>query len=155
MFDNIPLILAQEAPSVGGGDAGVAAAPGGPTASPAPAMDGQAPTMVTGQAAPGATSQPGAAAQPPQSSLMTWLPIILVFVVFYFLLIVPQRREKKKRAELLAAIKKGDRVQTVGGMIGTVMDLRQNDVLLKVDENTNTRIRFSRSAIQTVLSGEE
>ncbi|MCC7205080.1 MAG: preprotein translocase subunit YajC [Phycisphaeraceae bacterium] len=150
MFENIPLILAQEAPSVGGGDAGVS--PAGPVASPAPAADGQAPTMVTGSPS---ASQPAAGAPQQQSPWGMWLPIILVFVVFYFLLIVPQRREKKKRAELLAAIKKGDRVQTVGGMIGTVMDLRPNDVLLKVDENTNTRIRFSRSAIQAVLSGEE
>ncbi|MCC7406799.1 MAG: preprotein translocase subunit YajC [Phycisphaeraceae bacterium] len=155
MFENIPLILAQEAPSVGGGDAGVATGAVGPGASASPAMDGQGPTMITGEAAPGTTSQPAAGAQPQPSPWGMWLPIILVFVVFYFLLIVPQRREKKKRAELLAAVKKGDRVQTVGGMIGTVMDLRPNDVLLKVDENTNTRIRFSRSAIQAVLSAEE
>lgn len=153
MFENIPLILAQDAPGVGGGDAGVSPGAGaGPTAGPGAE---QGPAMVTGEGVPASPAQPIAEPRPQQSPWGMYLPIILVFVVFYFLLIVPQRREKKRRAELLGAIKKGDRVQTVGGIIGTVMDLRPNDVLLKVDENTNTRIRFSRSAIQAVLSADE
>ena len=48
-------------------------------------------------------------------------------------------------------MKRGDRVQTVGGEIGTVVDLTESEMTLRVDETSNTRIRFARSAIQQVL----
>lgn len=62
-----------------------------------------------------------------------------------------QRKEKKKRQELLNSLGKHDRVQTAGGVIGTIVELRDQEVVVKVDESTNTKIRFSRSAIQQVL----
>ena len=52
----------------------------------------------------------------------------------------------------LASIKKYDKVMTIGGIIGTVMEIREDEVILKVDDNTNTRMKFSRSAIQRPLS---
>ena len=73
----------------------------------------------------------------------------------WFLMFNGQRKEKKRRAELLSAIKKGDRVQTVGGAIGTVTDIRDNDITVRVDDNTGTRIRFARSAVQTILGDDE
>ena len=62
------------------------------------------------------------------------------------------RREKKRREALLSAIKKHDRVQTIGGVIGSVVEVKPDYVVLKVDESSNTRITFARSAIQQVLS---
>lgn len=62
-----------------------------------------------------------------------------------------QRKEKKKRQQLLNSLGKHDRVQTAGGVIGTIVELRDQEVVVKVDESTNTKIRFSRSAIQQVL----
>ena len=85
---------------------------------------------------------------------MLWM-VLLMIGVFWFFVLGGQRRDKKKRAALLAAIRKGDKVQTAGGIIGTVVEVRPADVLLKVDENTNTRIKFARSAIQNILQDKD
>ena len=65
------------------------------------------------------------------------------------------RRERKKREAMINAVKKHDRVQTVGGVIGAIVELKPDYVVLKVDESANTRITFARSAIQQVLSSSE
>ena len=83
------------------------------------------------------------------------LVLVLVLVVMSVFSILAGRREKKRRAQMLESVKKNVRVQTVGGIIGTVTDLRDNEVTLKVDESSNTRIRFARSAIQSVLEEEK
>ena len=57
----------------------------------------------------------------------------------------------KAREKMLAALAKGDKIQTSGGIIGSVVEVRESEVIVKVDENANTRIRFARSAVQTVL----
>jgi preprotein translocase subunit YajC len=63
-----------------------------------------------------------------------------------------QRRERKKRKALLSSIQKHDKVQTVGGVIGSIVEIKPDFVVLKVDESSNTRITFARSSIQQVLS---
>lgn len=77
--------------------------------------------------------------------------IILVIAVMWIFMIGGQRKEKKKRAKMLEQLSKGAKVQTIGGILGTVVDIRGDEVVVKVDENANTRLRFARSAIQTVL----
>ena len=52
---------------------------------------------------------------------------------------------------MLSSLEKGDKVQTAGGIIGTITDLKDTEVTLKVDENTNTKMKFARSAVSTVL----
>jgi preprotein translocase subunit YajC len=64
------------------------------------------------------------------------------------------RQQEKKHKEMLANLKRGDRVQTVGGVLGSVVEVRDGEVVLKVDESTNTKIRIVRDAIKKV-SGEE
>lgn len=66
--------------------------------------------------------------------------------------IMGQRRDRKKREAMISAIKKHDRVQTIGGVIGSVVEVKPDYVILKVDESSNTRITFARSAIQQVLN---
>lgn len=61
------------------------------------------------------------------------------------------RREKKQRATLMSSLKKRDRVQTQGGIIGVIVEMKDDEVLLKVDEGSNTKIRFAKSAVQRVL----
>jgi len=73
----------------------------------------------------------------------------LIIVVFYFLVIRPQNKKKKDAAKMLEAMKKGDRVVTIGGMHGTIDAVRDNEVILKVDDNV--KIRFSKSAISSVV----
>jgi preprotein translocase subunit YajC len=91
--------------------------------------------------------------QPPQS--LFGGPFMLVILLFLVVMILSsfmtQRREKKRREQLLGGIAKHDQVQTVGGIIGTVVEVRDDQIVLKVDENSNTRIRFARSAVQQVI----
>ncbi len=91
----------------------------------------------------------------PGNSIMSFLPIILIMGVFMFILMGGQRKEKKRRKKMLETLHKGDKVQTVGGILGTIVEMRENEVVVKVDENTNTRIKFGKSAVQTVLSERE
>jgi preprotein translocase subunit YajC len=63
-----------------------------------------------------------------------------------------QRRERKKRDQLLSGIKRHDKVMTIGGIIGSVVELKDDAVVLKVDETSNTRITFSKSAISQVIA---
>ncbi len=86
------------------------------------------------------------------SFFRTFLPILLMIGVFYFFLFRSQRGEQKKMNDMLGALKKGDRVQTVGGIIGTVVEVRDQEVVVKVDESNNVKMRFIRGAIKTVLT---
>ena len=61
-----------------------------------------------------------------------------------------KRKDAHRRAEMLAAIKKGDKVTSIGGIIGTVMDVKADEITVKVDESTNTRMKFARWAIRGV-----
>lgn len=85
----------------------------------------------------------------------TFMPLILIFVVFYFLIILPARRKERAQRDLLYnSLKKNDEVQTIGGIIGTVVNIKDNDeVVIKVDDNT--RIRFKRSAIAQILTPKD
>lgn len=86
--------------------------------------------------------------------LMMFAPLIAIGIVFYFLLLRPQRKEQASREAMLAALKKNDKVLTIGGVIGSVANISSDgqEVTLKVDDNT--RIKFIRSSIQRVLSSE-
>lgn len=97
----------------------------------------------------------GAPARGPDNS-WSFLMIIAVFMLVMILFSTnSQRKEKKKREHMLAAVKKGDKVQTIGGILASVVELREHDVILKIDENANTRVRFARSAIQSVTSEQD
>lgn len=75
-----------------------------------------------------------------------------MFLVMIFFSISSGRKEKKKKAELMASLAKGSKVQTIGGILGTVVEVRDDELIVKVDENSNTRLRFAKSAITAVLS---
>lgn len=78
----------------------------------------------------------------------------LLIGLFAFMLISTmfgQRKDKKKREEMLSTIGKQDKVQTIGGVIGTIVELKDAEMVLQVDDASKTRIRFARSAIQQVL----
>jgi preprotein translocase subunit YajC len=116
---------------------------------------GGAPAGTTTTGATTAPSGGGTSSQTPGgfSPLMMLLPLLVVFLFLGPML--AGRKDKKKRAELLSSIKKHDRVQTIGGIIGIVSDIRDDEIILKVDESSNTKIRFARSAIQQVLKSSE
>ncbi|MFC7681302.1 preprotein translocase subunit YajC [Paenibacillus sp. GCM10028914] len=73
------------------------------------------------------------------------LPFVLMFVIFYFLLIRPQQKKQKTRTAMLNALKKGDKVVTIGGLHGTIVEITDDVVVLKV--NDVTKLTFDRSSI--------
>ncbi len=81
--------------------------------------------------------------------------IILMLVVFYLVLFRGQHREKKKKAQMLEDLKKNDRVMTIGGIIGTIVAIKGDEITVKVDESTNTKMTFIRRAIQNVVTEEQ
>lgn len=89
------------------------------------------------------------------SSMMIQLaPLALIFVVFYFFLIRPQQTKAKQQRAMLDAIRRGDRVVTAGGLIGTVAKVVNNDEVL-IDLADNVRVRAVRSTISQVLAKTE
>ncbi|MBM4026251.1 MAG: preprotein translocase subunit YajC [Planctomycetes bacterium] len=124
----------------------------------APARIGSEPVDGNGQATTVAPGSPNAgpqdAAPRTGSPWMQMLPLILIFVVMYFLLLRGPRRQQQQQKQIIQSLKKNDRVRTIGGIYGTVMDVKGDEVVLKVDEATNTKIRVSTSAISKNLAQE-
>lgn len=81
--------------------------------------------------------------------------MIMIAVFYYFMLLRPRAAEERKRKEFLDNLKKNDRVVTAGGIIGSVANVSNdgNEITLKVDDNT--RIKFRRSSISTVLTDDK
>ena len=95
-------------------------------------------------AAPGASGDAG-----PASIMPTLLTFGLVFVIFYFLIIRPQNKKQKDTKKMLEALKKGDKVVSIGGIHGTIQSIKDDTIVLKVD--TSAKLTFSRSAISNVV----
>ncbi len=89
-----------------------------------------------------AEAAPAPAQQNPMSGLMS---IGLIFIIFYFLLIRPQKKTQKEQANMIEQLKKNDEVITSGGIHGTIVNLQDDVITLRV--NDDTRIKVQRSAI--------
>ena len=109
--------------------------------------------QIVAQTNPAGTTPPPPTSDGPPAFLQ-FVPIILLVVIFYFFMFRTKSNEKQKREDMLGKLKKGDEVQTIGGEYGRVMDTKDDRVLLKVDESSNTKIWYARSAIHRVM-GEE
>ena len=86
-----------------------------------------------------------------QSALVQFLPLVLIFVVFYFLLIRPQQKKQKDQRAMLEALRRGDRVVTGGGILGTVSQVVSPEEV-EVDIASGVRVRIVRSTITSVLA---
>ena len=73
--------------------------------------------------------------------LMNLMPIILIFVVFYFLLIRPQKKTQDAHKKMIAGLKKNDEVITAGGIHGTIVNVKDHTVTLKVDDNVKVEVQ--------------
>ena len=96
------------------------------------------------QAAAGAAGS----ASTSSSLIGTMVPFLLIIVIFYFFLIRPQNKKQKETEKMLKALKKGDKVITIGGIHGTISSVKDNTVIVKVDDDC--KIEFNRSAISSV-----
>lgn len=93
----------------------------------------------------------------PLELLVSYLPFVAVMAAAWFMLYKPERERMKKQQELLAGLKKNDRVLTTAGIYGTVanVDRAADRVSLKVDESENVRLTVTLASIQKVLSDAE
>jgi preprotein translocase subunit YajC len=96
--------------------------------------------------APQGGAEGGAAG--PAGFLTSLIPFAAIIAIFYFLIIRPQNKKQKETQRMLSALKKGDRVVTIGGIHGVIQNVRESSVIVKVDENT--KLEFSRSAISNI-----
>ena len=93
---------------------------------------------------------PAAADGSQPNPLMTFLPFIIIIGIFYFLIIRPQNKKRKETEKMLSALKKGDKVVTIGGLYGTIQSVKETTVILKADDNV--KLEFLRSAISNVIT---
>ncbi len=87
----------------------------------------------------------------PASVVIQLIPMVAIFAIFFFLLIRPQQKERKRREEMLAGLKKGDRVVTSGGLIGTIVGLNEQTVTLRIADSV--RVECVRSAVTGLHGG--
>ncbi len=85
-------------------------------------------------------------------ALMSFLPFVLIIGIFYFLIIRPQNKKQKDTQKMLDALKKGDRVVTIGGIHGVIHKVKDNSVIIFVDSAATVKMEFSRSAIASVTA---
>lgn len=87
-----------------------------------------------------------------QSAMIQFLPLVLIFVVFYFLLIRPQQQKQKTHRSMLDSLRRGDRVVTGGGIVGSVNRVTPGSDEIEVDIAQGVRVRVLRSTIASVLA---
>jgi preprotein translocase subunit YajC len=81
------------------------------------------------------------------------IPFVAIIGIFYFLIIRPQNKKRKETEKMLSALKKGDKVVTIGGLHGTVQSVKETTVLIKVDDNV--KLEFLRSAVSNIISSSK
>ncbi|NQU19197.1 preprotein translocase subunit YajC [bacterium] len=91
------------------------------------------------------------ASQSPFASML--FPIILIYIIFYFVLIRPQRKEQKEHKGMIENLKKNDEVITNGGIHGTIVNVKDNSLVLKIDDNV--KIEIQKSSIATIKKSRQ
>jgi len=131
-----------------------------PNSVPAPAKIVAEP--VTGQTTTSTvTSAPNMPASVPTADKQASPPwagygmMIVLFILLYFMMFRGPRKKQQQQRQMIESLKKNDRVQTIGGILGTVLDVKDDEVTLKIDESTNTKIKVVAGAISKVLSEEK
>lgn len=81
--------------------------------------------------------------------------IVLMFAVMYLLLFRGPRKKQKQQQQMVKSLQRNDRVRTIGGVIGTVVDVKDEEITLKVDESNNTKIKIVPSAIGVNLTKDK
>lgn len=117
-------------------------------------LTGSSPTVASGTTATQGT--PGAAPLPSQApanpSLSFLLPIALAFGAVMLISVFARRKESKQRTQLIDSLKRGDQVLTAGGIIGSIAEIRDDYIMLRVDEHSNSKIKVTRAAITQNLT---
>lgn len=125
----------------------------------APSRIGSEPVQTNGEATTSSEGSPPGPqdAAPQRSPSSPWsllLFVAIMGVMMYVLMFRGPRKQQQQHKLMLQSLKKNDKVRTIGGIFGTIVDVRGDEIVLKVDESTNTKIRISSSAISKNLSQE-
>ena len=107
-------------------------------------------TTGTGTGADGAPAVPQEAPPKPHP-LIQFGPIIVIFIIMYFLMFRGPKKKQQQHQKMVSSLAKNARIRTIGGIFGTVLDVRDDEIVIKIDESTNTKMRISPSAVATVL----
>ncbi|MHC4759616.1 MAG: preprotein translocase subunit YajC [Planctomycetota bacterium] len=92
--------------------------------------------------------------RPPGFGNWLWIYAAIIMVFIFFAFRGPKKRQKEQQ-KMVSSLQKNDRVRTIGGIIGTVVDIKDNEITLKVDESNNTKIKILTGAISENLSQSE
>ena len=87
--------------------------------------------------------------QSPFASLVWMIPL---FIVMYLLMFRGPKKKQQQHQKMVQALQKNDKVRTIGGILGTVLDTKDDEITLKIDESNNTKIRITPGAISKVIS---
>jgi preprotein translocase subunit YajC len=87
------------------------------------------------------------------SLLTSFIPILLLFVIFYFLLIRPQQKKQKQHQSLISSLRRGDKIVTNGGLYGTVVDVKDHVIVLKIADDV--KVELVKNAVATVIEKRE
>ena len=151
-----------------GQEVSIGTQPAAPATGPATAPAGNGSTIgpATGPATQAAsqpatsTSQPGGTNIEPPKSPPGFMDIfkggpmifVLIFGLLYLFLFKGQKKEEKNRKKMVEQMKRGDEVMTIGGLVGKVVEVKEDRVVIKVDETTNVKETYLKSAIQRVIT---
>ena len=89
------------------------------------------------------------------AAFTSFVPLILIFLILYFLLIRPQQRKVKEHQAMVAALRRGDRVVTQGGVLGKVTRVKEGDAEIELEIAPNVRVQVVRSTVAQVVSKTE
>jgi preprotein translocase subunit YajC len=113
---------------------------------------------ISGSAAPEATTtqaDPKSAVPPPRNSIKAqWSQIVfivLLFVLMYFMMFRGPKKRQQQQQQMVQSLKKNDKVQTIGGILGTVLEVNENEITIKIDESNNTKMKVLPSSISKVI----
>ncbi len=95
----------------------------------------------------------GAQGQTAGNPLISLMPIIVIFVIFYFLLIRPQKKAQADHKKLVSELKKNDEVITSGGIYGTIINVKDNSIVLRIDDNV--KIEVQKNAVSTIKKSRQ
>ncbi len=83
--------------------------------------------------------------------MMQFLPLmVIMFAVMYFLIIRPQKQKEKKRKEMISNVRKQDKIVTAGGVHGVVVSVKENEVIVRVDDAKDVKIKVDKSALTSI-----
>ncbi len=91
-------------------------------------------------------------APPPRNPWLQMAPFFAVLIIIYFFMLRGPKKKQQEHQKMVQSLRKNDRVRTIGGILGTVIDIRGDDITLKIDESNNTKIHVIPGAIASVLS---